>query len=330
MNHKLARVVAAVSLMFLAAASSQRIPEAALPPLCEGFLPPNDLSIPVGSPEDKGITKEQFDAVMDQAEALYAPVIAARGGTFKLNRLWENPTVNASAQRQGSTYIVNMYGGLARHETITQDGMALVVCHELGHHLGGAPKYRSMGWASNEGQSDYFANLKCLHRIFGEAGAQNFTRLASDETTAREFCAQSYVKPADIELCVRASMAGMSVTTLLRVLRGETKIPRFDTADPAVVSQTQDSHPGTQCRLDTYFSGSLCPRPVADPLDERNPALGTCTRASGFTVGLRPLCWYKPTAGEAPALATKPLLPKMKALSDTLEVLKGALEGRGI
>lgn len=325
MNHKLTKAVATVSLMFLAAPF---VPETQT--LCEGFLPPNTLSIPVGSPEDKGITKEQFNAVMDQTEALYAPVIAARGGTFKLNRLWENPTVNASAQRQGSTYIVNMYGGLARHATITQDGMALVVCHELGHHLGGAPKSWGTGWASNEGQSDYFANLKCLKRIFVETGARNFTRLAGDETTARESCARSYEKPADVELCVRASMAGMSVTTLFRVLRGETRIPRFDTPDPAVVSQTQDSHPGTQCRLDTYFSGSLCPRPAADPLDERNPAVGTCTRASGFTVGLRPRCWYKPAADEAPALATRLLPPKTKALNDTLEALKGVLEGRGI
>ena len=321
-------VATTVSMMFLAAASPLDAIETRT--LCGGFLPPNDLSIPVGSLEDKGITKEQFDAVMDQAEALYAPVIAARGGALKLNRLWENPTVNASAQRLGDTYILNMYGGLARHETITQDGMALVVCHELGHHLGGAPKYRSMGWASNEGQSDYFANLKCLHRIFGGAGARNFTRLAGDETTARESCARSYVKPADVELCARASMAGTSVTTLFRVLRRETKIPRFDTPDPAVVLQTQDSHPGTQCRLDTYFSGSLCPRPAEDPLDERNPAVGTCTRASGFTVGLRPLCWYKPAADENPALTIRPLPPETKALSDKLDALRGVLEGRGI
>jgi hypothetical protein len=34
-----------------------------------------------------------------------------------------------------------MFGGLARHELVTDDGFMMVVCHETGHHLGGAPRY---------------------------------------------------------------------------------------------------------------------------------------------------------------------------------------------
>ena len=138
----------------------------------EGFLPPNNLQIPVGSLEDKGISLNEYDAVMDRIQALYGPIIAARGGRLVIKRLWDDPTVNASAVRDGDDYIINMYGGLARHATITQDGMALVACHELGHHLGGVPKYAGMDWASNEGQADYFANLKCLHRVFSAVGAE--------------------------------------------------------------------------------------------------------------------------------------------------------------
>jgi hypothetical protein len=60
-----------------------------------------------------------------------------------------------------------VYGGLARHGEITPDGFALVLCHEIGHHLGGVPRYSGAnGWASNEGQSDYFAATKCLRRAW--------------------------------------------------------------------------------------------------------------------------------------------------------------------
>ena len=59
-----------------------------------------------------------------------------------------------------------MFGGLARHKLVTPDGFALVACHEMGHHLGGAP--RRGGWASNEGQSDYYATTKCARRIWAE------------------------------------------------------------------------------------------------------------------------------------------------------------------
>ncbi|MEK7743265.1 MAG: hypothetical protein AAB578_02665, partial [Elusimicrobiota bacterium] len=48
--------------------------------LCDGFLPPNDLKIPIGALDDKGITKEQFDKVMDQVERIYAPIVQAKGG----------------------------------------------------------------------------------------------------------------------------------------------------------------------------------------------------------------------------------------------------------
>src|SRR5258708_747059 len=91
----------------------------------ESFLPPNDMRIATASADDKGITKEQFEQVMDRGQEIYGPIIAARGGKLVINRLWEDETVNASAQRMGSDYVLNMYGGLARHETITQDGMAL-------------------------------------------------------------------------------------------------------------------------------------------------------------------------------------------------------------
>ncbi|MBI4062000.1 MAG: hypothetical protein HY403_11295 [Elusimicrobia bacterium] len=288
----------------------------------DGFLPENNLKIPVGSMEAKGITEKQFNQVMDRIEAIYKPEIAARGGRLVLKRLWSNPTVNASAQRSGKDYILNMYGGLARHESITQDGMALVACHEMGHHIGGAPKYGGMDWASNEGQADYFANLKCLRRVFSTPEATSFTRPTGDDPGPRAACEKSFSSETDRALCVRGAMAGMSVTTLFRVLRRETALPRFDTPDPKVVAAMYDSHPETQCRLDTYFMGSVCGRAVGDQVDERDPMKGTCTRAGGQTSGLRPLCWYKPPVGEpaAPAFVSR-AHPKTPALVSALKNL---------
>src|SRR5690606_11499441 len=134
-----------------------------------GFLPENEMNIPVGLKTNGGLSEEQFNAVIDKIEAIYTPIVREMGGRLKINRKWENGTVNANATRLGG-WIVNMYGWLARHETITEDGFALVLCHEIGHHLGGAPKVAGLlglnRWASNEGQADYYATLKCLRRAF--------------------------------------------------------------------------------------------------------------------------------------------------------------------
>ena len=60
-------------------------------------------------------------------------------------------------------------------------------------------------------------------------------------------------------------------------------------------------------------------------------APGACTAAQGFKQGMRPLCWYKPGAGEAPQFNTDvAAMPDAKALEAKMEALKSALLGRGI
>ena len=280
-------LLSAVSAMLLGAAL---MPVSASD--CTGFLPPNDLKIPVDSADDKGIVEAQFNEVMNIVEKIYKPQVAALGKVLELRRLWTDATVNASAQQSGNRYILNMYGGLARHETITMDGMALVACHELGHHLAGAPKVSS--WASNEGQSDYYANMKCLKQIFSDTASLGFTRLSAGDEVAEKGCEAMYTSPQDRAICYRAAMAGKSVAYLFKALRNETVIPRFDTPSSVVVTSMMGSHPPTQCRMDTYLAGSLCTQPVSGTLSPTDPTVGTCTRSGGFQAGFRPLCWYKP------------------------------------
>ena len=315
-------LLSAVSALLLGAAA---IPAAASD--CPGFLPPNDLKIPVGSVHARGIIETQFNDVIDTVEKLYKPIVAAQGKVLQINRRWTDPTVNANASQSGNRYILNMYGGLARHETITMDGFALVVCHELGHHLGGAPKVSS--WASNEGQSDYYANLKCLRAVFADSSANAFTRLSIGDEVAERGCAATFSKPEDRNICVRAAMAGKSVAYLFKTLRNETVTPRFDTPDPAVMTSMMTAHPPTQCRMDTYLAGSLCVQPVSAPLSGTNPAAGTCTRSAGFLGGFRPLCWYKP------ANPAELLPPTSRFLGDeapqlpAFSVLKGDIPWNG-
>ena len=166
----------------------------------------------------------------------------------------------------------------------------------MGHHLGGAPRHN--GWASNEGQADYYGNLKCLRRVFSSPSATSFTRVADNNEVAQKACAQSFGKDSDKALCLRTSMAGVSLGTLLNILGGGTVPPQFDTPDTAVVDVTDDAHPAAQCRLDTYFQAALCARPWNETMSGTDPKVGACTASQGFSVGMRPLCWYKPGPAE--------------------------------
>jgi Zn-dependent protease with chaperone function len=85
--------------------------------------------------------------------------------TYEL--LWESPTINAQAWRLGSARFVRVYGGLVRHPAITKYGLALMLAHETGHHLGGLPRDPAMPWMTWQGQADYWAASIAMPRIWG-------------------------------------------------------------------------------------------------------------------------------------------------------------------
>jgi hypothetical protein len=260
-----------------------------------GFMPENDLYVGVHAKTRSTMTKETFNAIIDRVDQHYSPIVKKRGGKLKWARKWDDGTVNASAQRFLTTYKVNMYGGLARHELVTDDAFAMVVCHELGHHLAGAPKVGGilMKWASNEGQSDYFASLKCFRRSFESDDNEAIIAQMKVPALVSKKCNDNYSDANDAALCVRISLAGKSLARLLGSLRGTAKL-EFNTPDANIVNTTINTHPAAQCRLDTYFQGSLCDRRISDDVSSKDPKAGTCNRDQGYTDGVRPLCWFKP------------------------------------
>jgi hypothetical protein len=261
-----------------------------------GFLPENTLQIPVGLKNAGGLSEAQFNGVIDRIEAIYSPIVSNLGGTLKINRKWTDATVNANAMRIFGTWNVNMYGGLARHEKITEDGFSLVLCHEIGHHLGGAPKTSLnflMKWASNEGQADYWAALKCLRRVWwNDNNAKIVAKMNAPEALVTA-CNQAHGDKAERALCIREGMAGASVSGLFAAMSNKPEA-QFNTPDRSVVKRTDDNHPAYQCRLDTYFQGSLCEKSYTEDVSQKEEVQGTCHGSTGQTVGIRPLCWFKP------------------------------------
>lgn len=269
-----------------------------------GFLPPNDLWMQDSLDSTAGLTEVQFNAVIDRAQAFYGPVIQAQGGHLTIQKLWSDATVNANASQAGAEWNVNMYGGLARRAEVTVDGFALVLCHELGHHLGG--HFFTSAWAANEGQSDYFATQSCARELWGEERGQNANSRATVPATPKAKCNDVYQTEGDQDLCYRVMEGSKSISDLLGAL-GSTPVD-WDHPDASVVTRTNSAHPKAQCRLDTYMAGALCTKDFDKSVipakalgaqrnsvaGERDSMLYTCTAAGQFTAGNRPLCWFKP------------------------------------
>jgi hypothetical protein len=261
-------------------------------------IPKNNRSNPVGMKSAQSLTEAQFKSVIKRAKDIYVPIFKKEyKAELVVEEKWDDPTENAYAQQFGDKWQVTMFGGLARDPLLTEDGFMGVICHEIGHHVGGAPTVSS--WASDEGQADYYATSHCLKKVFAKDKSKNVkmlvrTNLTEDEQLAKKSCEEVYKNIDEQALCFRASLAGQSLAAVLASLGEEGVTPKFGTPDPKKVTKTNHAHPAGQCRMDTYWAGAVCDADLSVLMDKKDANVGSCTARNTHKLGLRPLCWFNP------------------------------------
>lgn len=213
---------------------------------------------------------------------------------------------------------VQVTGGLARRPELSQDAFTLVVCHELGHHLGGFPFAASTPipipiespmlevWAANEGQADYFSAQSCSKKMWGAQLDKNAEFRTKVTAVAQKRCDTAYDTTEERDLCYRVTVAAESVSATMSALK-QVPLTHFDTPNTNVVTKTDDAHPETQCRMDTLFQAALCKAVFnekvipgkkisagANSMEAEKESAGyICTHSGGYEEGLRPTCWFK-------------------------------------
>ncbi len=266
--------------------------------VCDGFFPKNDIIVPMSMTAD-GISEKEYEEVLSRTEKVFGPIISTKhNAKLVVERDWSDGEFNAYATQQGNNWIIHFYGGLARAKGMSPEGFAVVVCHELGHHVGGAPKIKSFypgsAWASNEGQSDYYATLRCLKQLWTPEENADFVKNQKIDTIAKKSCEAAHNNVEEQNYCMRATSGALALTTAFNIVTKSKTPLSLDTPDQKVVKRIDDSHPQSQCRLDTYYQGALCNADVNIDLDNKDPRVGTCASENGAKSGTRPLCWYAP------------------------------------
>lgn len=270
------------------------------------------------------MTEKTYDAILDRLEDVYGPIVKkSYGARLNIRHLWKHPAIESNSMGgDPRSWNITIYGGLARYPSITPEALALAACHELGHHIGGFPKDH---WATNEGAADYFATLKCLRLILPADKAMDAV-----DPIVRRACADVFPEGTSRNLCEIESMAALALAVYLQETDHIPQRPSFSTPDPSVVSETSHKYPAVQCRLDTLFQGALCAKAVEEDLSDVSPAPGACTSEQGFTVGLRPPCWFKPPPLNAVLDVPTKKQPDLGAFEGLVEKLRGAFSGRGL
>ncbi len=261
----------------------------------QGLLPANQLSYKA-IPGAAGIGYSQFQKVIDHIEKVYAPIFSKMSPRLTIQRNWHSETVNAFASLSYSWRLIDIHGGLARHPLMTEDGFALVVCHEVGHHLGGfpAPVVLSHAALSSEGQADYFSTLKCLRRYFLRDDNQKIVKNLAAPEKLIENCQESFRDKEDAAICVRSALAGLDFAKVSASLRGS-DFPTLMTPEKRIALVTDHDYPSPQCRLDTFVQGAICPVAMQEDNSETDETGGVCHAFNNHTKGMRPACWFAPS-----------------------------------
>ncbi len=276
------------------------------------FLPENEILFAPFAAGPSNMNEQEFNQIIENINKIYQPVVAKLGGKLNMKGQWNSERLNAGARQMFGSWQVQITGGLARHPELSQDAFALILCHELGHHIAGFPFAEpSMPlegkWAASEGQSDYFSTQVCAKRIWKndlETNAQ-FRFKVSEQI--RFQCDRLWQNENDQNLCYRILSASQSMTRTMAAIKGQAA-PQFSTPDNSQVENSFSGHPAIQCRMDTVLKGALCKAAFNETLipgkktpggrfgleAEKEASVNSCTQHSQHQEGLRPACWFKP------------------------------------
>jgi hypothetical protein len=275
------------------------------------FLPIdlNESDVPRMGASD--MTEKEFRDIIRNLQTAFAPVAKKHGGNLSISGDWKSEKLNAGAQQIMGNWRVIISGALARRPELTADGFTLILCHELGHHLGGfslAPPAMPLDgiWAANEGQSDYFAAHACARMIWGEEKEKNRLSRPLVSPFVKERCDAVFSDEDSQNLCYRTNLGNESVIATMAALMKK-EMPKFETPNTTPAEKTINSHPEIQCRLDSAFQGSLCPVEFNFNVipgkgikggqfgkqAEMEAAQTSCTTIYKHIIGNRPSCWFR-------------------------------------
>lgn len=247
--------VALTTLTLSFSAYAEGLPSLPKDAACNLFDLPKNVSTVVTFNDyfNKDKTQEKFETIAHNVTDLYTDMVKELGGNLKVTMLWDSNENNAYASKFQSNWEVIFHGGLFKDRRVTEDGFALTVCHELGHLLGGAP-FKLGQETSAEGQADYWATSVCIKKYF-----ETYPKAVTiNDGPAKKSCDAKFASNlTDLNTCYRATQAGLSLATFLGNA-SEGKTPSFNNPDRSAPPITNQMHPLSQCRLDTYLAGSTC------------------------------------------------------------------------
>lgn len=192
---------------------------------------PGYFCLPPEKNQNKEMSATNFYLIPAKIISLFNQEIALAGYPLLLEANWESPFFGAGVSLYDNAFHLMILGGTSRLPEMTEDAYAAVVCHEIGHIVGGEPHQTisNAEWSSSEGQSDFFAASVCLPRYFKTLNEKNIS--------------------------ARVDKAGFEMMNSFRKFDGNSadkSLSKTRRALPAVKETLINKYPSVQCRYENF------------------------------------------------------------------------------
>ncbi len=161
---------------------------------------------------------------------------------------------------------------------ISEDSLALALCHELGHHRKNLDLLRLYGLSSpytlNESWADWFSIDNCMN-YFRDAKGLKYIKETKIPEEVKIFCKKQNLDNENFSLCERASTAALNLVSALQEKNHQVaKVPfqkvsllknasldsfeKVPLLKNGSLADTAVYYPEDQCRLDVYKTQISC------------------------------------------------------------------------
>ncbi len=252
------------------------------------------------SPFRPAVPLAEIQNVVRVFEETFGPEFARNGQNLKIVLDEAKTDFNAFANVDGNDRVIVLHSkAVAFQGNVNTDVVGLILCHELGHHLGGEPLVADRDMSA-EGQADYYATSKCMRRLLRTPYFQD--RAQAVDPTFQSYCGTFFVF-GEVPECARGLQASATLAAITaRINLIET--PSMDHSENQKVHITNLKHPSLQCRLDTLRAGGLCRKSERIEMTKTAPNEGVCSVEDSSLFEIRPGCWYAPSPQLTSTLAS--------------------------
>lgn len=137
-----------------------------------------------------------------------------------------------------------------RREHLSQVGLALMLCHEIGHHFANGEEKTEAGGSWSEGEADYFAAASCIVPAIEARIVRPDAPSPADKAQIDEGLRLRRLSP----LSASGRSALLGARSLLAAVDAPMSFVQPDMSE-AINALPPGSYPSPSCRMETYVAG---------------------------------------------------------------------------